>query len=622
MLTRTALPVVVMLVVATLAGAASAAAQVPTPGGPGHRPIAGWAFLGRGHELANAEVTLTTLGGRLIPGAAARTTRRGAFTLSPRAANLPRTFVINVRGGSVAGKRQSSAVSALAQKRDLDRVNYVGLASTVVREYVRSHPGTATSTATRRVRRTLGIPAWHDLDYDLYNISPRWYAASKVLRVAGARGGIGKLATTVSRSVRRDGKLRKPRFASGPRAIRAQSPNWFVDKLAGGVLSAAGGQGAGWLFNEIGFSNTPSYVSDIESQLNQLALAMSQLEDEVAAVNTAVQETYFATLSQSLTDARSAIDTAMADMAYVTGIVDDDNRAYWSNVFFTQDIVPLATNQKPWGSTRVLIDDVLVDVPPGEKPLGLQGALYIKSQDPFWTIADSQQTVQIVEFWSQYAVQALDIYLEYQHQIGAEAHCDDPPTDAGCPLQNEVDATYLLDNRALNTLVDSTGAPLKQMPSGFMVDIRSGFMWCVACYPAAMAATDAEYGLENGFYNGLCCLPFNESNTMLTLPRLQELAALMSGCNCTSSSRTGVQWLVSKAGLNPEWQSADGANTPSPGNVYVWSRDAKSCSGQCYYYTAELKSGQANQSTWSYNYTSQYYLPNRVPQANELPFYP
>lgn len=574
MLISRAVPVVVMSAVAALAGAASAAAQAPIPGGAGHRPIAGWAFLGRGHEVAKATVTLRTVGGRRITGGSARTSRTGAFTLSPRARDLPRTFVVTVRGRSIAGKRQprSFSLSALAHRQDLDRIVYVGLASTVLRKYLRIHPGVSERTAARRVRRMLGIPAWHTLQYDLYTISPRLYAPSRVLRAAAAHGGINRLAAALSRAVRQGAKVRRPRFRGRPRAVPAQASSWFIDKLAGGVVSSVGGDGAGWLFDQIGFSNTPAYVNEIESQLNQLAVEMSQLEDAIGAVNTAVQETYFATLSVNLDAARSAIDTAMADMAYIPGIVDDSDRAYWSQKFFDQDIVPIATNQKPWGSTRVLIDEVLVDVPPGETPLGLQGAVYIKSQDPFWTFADSQQVWQIVEYWTQYAVQALDIYLEYQHQVGAEQYCDNPPTHAGCPLQAELDATEALDSNALATLRDSSGTALKQMPSGFMVDVRSGLMWCVACYPAPMAATDAEYGLEGGFYNNQCCLPYSAANTMLTLPTLQELANLMSGCGCNGNQRTGVQWLVSKAGLTSSWLNADGPGTPSPGNVYVWSR--------------------------------------------------
>jgi hypothetical protein len=292
------------------------------------------------------------------------------------------------------------------------------------------------------------------------------------MRLAAARGGMKRLVTGLVRAVRRGGTGSRPRLhGSPPRRLTAGTGEfggeWFLQQLAGGVISAAGGQGAGWLFNEVGFNSTPAYVSQIEDQLKQLAAQMSQLEDEIKSVNEAVQETYYATESASLVDARSAIDTAMEHMALVPGITNAADREYWSDQYFDQDVTPLATDHDPWGSTLSLFNSVLVATPPGEKPLVQQGAYYIKSQGSFWTLTKSQQVWEIADFWTQYAVEWLDVYLEYEHapQIDGQAHCDDPATDAGCPLLHETNQTDKLGNNTLATLHDQQGKPLQPLPA-------------------------------------------------------------------------------------------------------------------------------------------------------------
>ncbi len=585
------------------------------PGGPGHRPIAGWAFIGRGHELSHARVSLSTVRGQRIPGGSTRTGATGAFTLSPRARALPRAFVVTVRGRSVGGRRQPRplAFSALVRRRDLGRIVYVGPASTVLRHYVRAHPGVARRTAETRVRRMLGTPAWHNLGYDLYNISGRWYSPDEVMRRAARRGGMDELVTALARAVQPGGGVTRPRFGASERALSAlgaepYSSAWFVQQLAGGVVSAIGSEGAGWVFDEIGFSSTPAYVGEIESQLNQLAAEMSRLEDEISALNAAVQESYFAQQSNNLTAARAALDTAMEDLAYIPSIEDDDDREYWSQTYFCQDIKPIATNQKPWGSTRVLIDEVLVDVPPGEKPLGVQGAIYTESQDPLWSYLDSQNVWQIVDFWTQYAVEALDVYLEYQHAVGAEEHCDDPPTDAGCPLQKETDLTNQLGENALATLKDAHGTPLNRMVDGYTYDMRSGFMWCVFCWPAAQTQFDALPQVWNGLYDGLPVLAFGN----FSMPSNSQLQGLMSGCGCSAANPTGVQWLVDKAGLAPSWLDAPQLAQFPPG-VFVMVTDT---------YTGPTDLRTMTPGPQDNKYLAQYYLPVRTTSPSELPFFP
>jgi hypothetical protein len=603
------------------------------PGGPGHRPIAGWAFIGRGYELSDATVSLWTLGGRKIPGAATRTGPTGVFTLSPLARDLPTTFIVRVRGGSIAHRRQphSFAFAAVVHRRELRRIVFVGLASTVLSDFLRGHPRTAERAALTRLHHVLGVPAWHNLGYDLYNISGNWYSAARVMQVADARGGMRRLVAALVRAMAHAGRGAQPPLPrssdgagaargtfghQGPRLAHAAQATWFLTQLASGVISAAAGRGAGWVFDQIGFSFTPSYVSDIEAQLSQLAAEISELQDEIAAVNAAVQESYFAQQSNNLTAARSALDTAMEDMAYLPGITNDTNRQYWAQTYFCQDIKPIATNQKPWGSTRVLIDEVLVDVPPGEKPLGEQGAIYIKSQDPYWSSTDSQNVWEIVDFWTQYAVEAADVYLEYQHTVGAEQYCDNPPSDAGCPLQKEVDLTAKLGQDALATLTDSHGTPLKPMPDGYTVDMRTGLMWCMFCWPAAniipLSTPGGEgvlAGLPRGLYDGLPVLAFNN----FTLATTAQIKAMMTGCGCDPSHPTGVQWLVDKAALAPSWLNAP---DPSPGLHGVYTMGADNI-----YQVFDLRTLD-NLVSFEYSGTAVYYLLVRVPSASEFPFYP
>jgi hypothetical protein len=590
---------------------------------PGHRRMAGWAFIARGYELSNARVSLWTLGGRRIPGASTRTGRTGAFTLGPLARNLPRRFVVRVRGGFIAGRRlpRSFAFSTVVHRRDLRRIVYIGLASTVVRRYLRAHPRVPKRRAATRVRRMLGVPAWHNLGFDLYNISPRWYSARKVMQLAAARGGMNRLVNALVQKVhRRRGTVSRPPFrrSGGTLTIaQAYSSSWFLQNLAGGVVSAVGSTGAGWLFNAIGFAPTPSYVKELQSQLNQLAAELSLLEDEISALNILVQQTYFAQQQNQLNDARSAIDTAMEHMTWIANAPDNSNRQYWSQVYFCQDIKPLATNQKPWGSTRVLINNVLVNVPPLARPLGLQGAILLREQvrqqnGPFWTNTEFEKTQQIVDFWDQYAVEALDIYLEYQHGIGTEQLCDNPPTNAGCPLQNETSLTQKLADDALATLQDSQKRPLQPLPDGYTIDLRTGFMWCMSpCSPASLTYNAAVSGLSQGLYGGQPILAFKN----FKIPSRQQYQSLLGGF--TGNDRT--KWLVDKAGLNSSWLNAGG---PNASHVLLWTSDTVPPCPPCppQQYAFDLKTGGTGDKPPTE--VPNFYLPYRVPPKSELPYYP
>jgi hypothetical protein len=665
---------VLLFAFSALGGASSAATagvqrhhSVLIPGGRGHLPIAGWAFIGRGYELSHATASLRTLRGRPIPGGSTRTGPTGRFTLSPLARDVPRTFVVMVRGGFIAGRRQprSFAFSTVVHRRDLGRIVYVGLASTVLRGYLRGHPRVAERTAATRVRRMLGIPAWHNLGFDLYNISPRWYSAAKVKRVAAAYGGlrftleqgdVKKLVAALVRAVARGRRRGRPPFAGATPALPAQAGlvrkrrprahaaqgTFVLQNLAAGVISAAGGQGAGWMFNQVGFTTTPAYVAQIQGQLNQLAADMSRLKDQVSAVNSAVQETYYGSLTSSLTDARAALDTAMEDMSYVAGDTNDANRMYWAQQFFERDIKPIATNQKPWGSTLVLINNVIAQPPPGVNPLGLQGAIYLKSQGPFWTLSKSQQMFEIVDFWTQYAVEALDVYLEYEHQVGSQQYCNNPPTATGCPLQKWVEYTQTLSNQARATLHDPQGRPLKPLPYiqlasdgpkyGYTIDIRSGLMWCTPCeyYPGGSADTlaHAQYLLSIGYYTGFALgaglqltpsfVPYKD----FAVPNASQLAGLMQSCGCDQNHPTGIQWLVNNADLDPSWLYADknapytGTKPAYPGHVYMWTTDVIFPGA---YIVPDLLRGTDGVGISG---GPNYYLPARTPLPSEGPYYP
>ena len=597
--------------------------------GPARQSIAGWAFISRGYELSHATVSLWTLGGRRIPGASARTGPTGGFALSPLARELPRTFVVTVRGRLIGDRRlaRSFAFSALVHRRDLGRIVYVGLASTVLLDYVRAHPRVSDGTAATRVRRALGIPTWHNLGYDLYNISPRWYSAAKVMKLAAVRGGMNGLVNALARKVRGGGVVRRPplggsaetpRDADGsgmlyPRQVQPYSSAWFMLNLGAGAVSAVGSAGAGWLFNAIGLNPTPSYIKTIEDQLNRLQAELEQLQDEVSALNVLVQQTYFAQQSNQLTDARSALDTAMEDEAWLANDTDEASQWHFSQVDFCHDIKPIATNDKPWGSTRVLFTNVLVNVMPPQKPLALQGAILLKNQGadyPFWTVSESQNVFEMADYWNQYAVEALDVYLEYEHGIGEQQYCDNPPTDAGCPLQNETDLTQKLANNVVGTLKNSQGTPLEPLPVGYTIDLRSGLMWCMFCSPVAQSYNAAVSGLSSGVYGGQPVLAFKN----FKVTGRQQISNLLSGF--TGGDR--VKWLVDKAGLNPSWVNASSPN--APGHLYLWTTDVYSCGGKCQpaQYLFDLKTGST--SGTEFPQYSDYYLPARSIPKSEVYF--
>jgi hypothetical protein len=129
-----------------------------------------------------------------------------------------------------------------------------------------------------------------------------------------------------------------------------------------------------------------------------------------------------------------------------------------------------------------------------------------------------------------------------------------------------------------------------------------------------MPEDQALAGLKTGGYSTSCCLVFKD----LTLPTYSQLQGFLSGCGCSTSPPTGVQWLVDKAGLTPSWLHADGPQGPFPGSVYIWSGEQE-YGMPGYYWLLELKTGSKGLAPYWY---SEYYLPVRVPAPSELPFYP
>jgi hypothetical protein len=284
-----------------------------------------------------------------------------------------------------------------------------------------------------------------------------------------------------------------------------------------------------------------------------------------------------------------------------------------------------------------LINNVMVQPPPGVNPLGLQGAIYLKSQGPFWTLSKSQQMFEIVDFWTQYAVEALDVYLEYEHQVGSQQYCNDPPTATGCPLQKWVDYTQTLSDQALATLHDAQGTPLKPLPTisagpgqptyGFTVDIRSGLMWCTPCqyYPGNSAFTlDAAVSqLSAGYYDNSFALGYRD----FAVPNQIQIVNLLQGCGCDLNHPTGVQWLVNNGVIHPSWLDADhavgGAKPVNPGHVYVWTTDPGPTGTGGSHYTRDLKTVAGNYAGGYISPVAQYYLPARTPAlAGDGPYYP
>jgi hypothetical protein len=290
-----------VLVAAFLLGAllcwgGTAAARAAEPlASQGERVVVGFAHVAAGAPVVGGRVRLVDPRGAAVattaPAGGRVTSRLGTFAITT--SKLPARFVVEIVGGTVAGKAFRGTLRAPVFTYRRLRIVHVNVATTLATAYLARHPKTGRAALERRVKHFLRIPRAHDMETHL-RVSGRSFDGRLLIRRADQAGGFDVYVRALADEMGRRGTASQ-RFAPHRAALAPQqgrqtqkgaapaSPilDMILTNLATGALREIGGAAAGRVLSQLGFGGNGD-LSEIKRQLSQIqanqAKMMAQLD--------------------------------------------------------------------------------------------------------------------------------------------------------------------------------------------------------------------------------------------------------------------------------------------------------------------------------------------------------
>jgi hypothetical protein len=302
-----------------------------------------WALLDGDTPVAGAQVRVYAIGRRANgkPGrprllrplnrvAAQRTYDSGIALLE--FARLPRTFVVEVRGGQAQGRPLRGFLSARVRGYRSADVVHVTPVTTLVERWEHHEPGVNRARARATVHRALGIPRWADA-VDL-RATDRWFDGDSFLE--RTRGRLDRALPVLLREIRSGGSLRfGPAAETLARASAASSSSeekrdaLWAGLLAGapalisGIISLANpavGVIVGWILGAVQAATT-GLPGDGSARVFQELKALSV---QVTDVRGAVAQSKFEQLVAGTQDTLAKIEHAHERLALLAQLPSTD----------------------------------------------------------------------------------------------------------------------------------------------------------------------------------------------------------------------------------------------------------------------------------------------------------
>jgi hypothetical protein len=361
----------------------------------------------------------------------------GAFAVNVQ--DLPPAFRI------ILSKASANDVPADAQlmvditdfRPQLD-IAVINPVTTLVSRLRERRPQLPLEEARARVRRFLGLPAGADLGVALREVAgfdSLYFSMATFMSEADQHGGLEKFEASLVTEMLRS----REATHVFPPGHRLKIGGAFIARnLAAGVLSFAGGQGAGWVLSALGVPSndvTKADIANLQAGLNSLQTSINNLSEQLNNLDAEIK--------------RSAHETQYTDLTtqalLITGKIGtvEDNLTQYANQCLrvndaTGELIPLDALPSPLNTdcprqSNTIVsqlnetningayDDLIRLVL--DNKVNLRGmihlfALSLAESRRFFRPADSNAVQQISDFWSDELTQAANLKVELWHYNG------------------------------------------------------------------------------------------------------------------------------------------------------------------------------------------------------------
>ena len=486
-----------LLAVASLASSLPAQAEVLLPV---------WVFADQDTPVAGATVEVVADGSSLrqIDGRAEEATNEeGVVGLEFDV--LPAAFTVKVSGGSADGRRVRGVLRTDVEDFQSGTIVYVNPATSLVAELRDRDPDSSVRAATRRAKRILGIPRWHDLGSDLQR-SDRWFGGDAFLKQARRVGGIGRLVDRLATRPAGCCRYRDDDEPEGVAQVAGGIPQIAVpefiqsaalgllEDLAGAVQDEIKGRILGTIMGLLGLPEDlfdSAEIKEIRGRFDRIDNALFDIKQSLISLEASIERANFNVLVQSAANDVAAIDKAYRDLAWLARMSPTD------------------PTRRNYGAT--LRDFIRANLP--AVPDRLLGKLGTNPGDNVLTAASRTVKARVRFFGPVESAQVQAIYAYYadaQSRLGLALmalYQAEPQTYSPATIRNEIGRiTTAVQNQARDYLKPS-------VPDSVFIDTRTNLMW------SRTLVTRAN-GLS--FRQVTWAAPFGG----FTLPTLEEISEL------------------------------------------------------------------------------------------------
>ncbi len=504
--------------------------------------------------VAGADVRVSVHGsqGRPLVDVHAATNKYGVFPVQVR--SQPSFFRVEISGGTTNGNPFFGHLSADVVLTDpAHQILVVNPVTTLVSRVLDERPNLKLDGAEARVRTFLTLPANYHLGLALRqgsHYTSRFFSAVAVLTEARDAGGLDAFAHLLLQellaSPTATHSFRPPPLGSTTTYCSTQTGcvkgNTSTAPLLGsttstatsvvetgleaGVLDYAGANNVanltGWAMSLTGLPGGSS--SDIDALVNALVELQSEIEDLSSQV---AQLTNLVKTTATAEELNTIVTPASALAANVNGV--ETQVAY-----FAEDCPPLPAGSTPTTpdeyctsekqNVNTELNDVTIQQAYGvmesyvaDNPAaGIRGILHLSSlylaqtRGSFFRAADSTQMQNLYNYWDSALTQAMNLYIELQHELGAQ---DNPGAQQmlidlmGNPNLNPPTTGTFQANEAVNLQLIG-----QAVPEGTVVSIVKGVMWGLLPWQY-YSAGNSDNGLLNPVYPAAGCGAWLSSGT-------------------------------------------------------------------------------------------------------------
>jgi hypothetical protein len=383
---------------------------------------------------ADVRVSVYHSQGRPLADVQAATNAQGVVPVAVR--SHPSFFRVSVSGGTTNGNPFLGHLSAAVVLADpAHQIVVVNPVTTLVSLLLDERPDLKLDGAQALVRRFLGLPENYSLGLALRESSrygSTLFSPVALLSDAEAAGGLDAFEAQLLQEL-----LVSPSAGHSfhPTLLKAPggAASFIAEGLAKGVLSWAGGQGAGWVMQSAGLPTQGASSGDIaalQEGLADLQSAVAALSSQVAELtqlvqSTATQTQYNTIVVPALTLANqvNGLESDLTYYAQACPPLPDGSTPTPPDAFCTNQKASLDNQLNDLTIQQAYVTEVgyVQDNP----TVGFRGmfhlySLWLAQTKRFFRAADSTKMQNLYDYWDGVLTQAANLKVELLHENGAQ----------------------------------------------------------------------------------------------------------------------------------------------------------------------------------------------------------